>query len=251
MRKFLTLLGRELGSVFHQPLAWVVLFFFLLITGFNFHAGVTLLAGTGGTTTMVEAFFNTVYFWFPFLLIFPLITMRVFSEEAKLGTIEMLMTAPVRDIQVVLAKYSGVLVFYVILWIPSVFYFLLFDRVTGVSAAGAVGSYVGAYAMILLMGMFYCAIGCLASALTNNQIVAAVVAFAAVLFTFFLGLLGMFVPASGTFIKELTYYFSPLQHMMDFSRGIFDSRPVVFYLSATGVALFATFHVFQYRRWKS
>lgn len=251
MRKFFTLLGREIGSVFHQPLAWIVLFFFLLITGFNFHAGVTLLAGSVGTTTMVEAFFNTVYFWFPFLLIFPLITMRVFAEEAKLGTIEMLMTAPVRDIQVVLAKYTGVLAFYAILWVPSALYFVVFDRVTGVNAAGAVGSYVGAYGMILLMGMFYCAIGCLASALTNNQIVAAVVAFSAILFTFFLGLLGMFIPAAGAFLKELTYYLSPLQHMMDFSRGIFDSRPVVFYLSATALVLFATFHVFQYRRWKS
>lgn len=250
MRRFFTLLGREIGGAFHQPLAYVVLFFFLVVTGFNFHAGVSLLNRDAGTTTMVEAFFNTVYFWFPFILVFPLITMRVFAEETKLGTIETLMTAPVRDGQVVFAKYFGALFFYLILWAPSLLYFLTFQAVTSMSAAGAVGSYLGAYAMLVLIGMLYTALGCLASALTDNQIVAAVIAFAAVLFLFFLGLLSMFLPGTGPALRELTYYFSPVEHMMDFSRGIFDTRPVVFYLSSTLLVLFATFHVFQYRRWK-
>jgi ABC-2 type transport system permease protein len=245
MRRFYTLLGRELAAAFHQPLAYVVLFFFLVITGFNFHAGISLLNRAAGSTTMVEAFFNTVYFWFPFVLVFPLITMRVFAEEAKLGTIETLMTAPVRDGQVVFAKYAGALIFYLILWLPSLLYFVMFQVVTNRSAAGAVGSYLGAYAML------YTALGRLASALTDNQIVAAVMAFAGILALFFLGLLSLFLPAAGPFMREVTYYFSPVQHMMDFSRGIFDTRPVVFYLSSTVVVLFATFHVFQYRRWKS
>lgn len=251
MRRFLTLLGRELGSAFHQPLAYVVMFFFLLTTGFNFHAGVSLLNRAAGSTTIVEAFFNTVYFWFPFVLVFPLITMRVFAEESKLGTIETLMTAPVRDGQVVFAKYFGALFFYLILWAPSLLYFAVFQWITDVSAAGAVGSYLGAYSMLILIGMFYTAIGCLASALTDNQIVAAVIAFAAILTLFFLGLLSLFLPGSGPLVREASYYFSPVQHMMDFSRGIFDTRPVVFYFSSTLLVLFAAFHVFQYRRWKS
>ena len=251
MRRLFTLFGRELGSAFHQPLAYVVLFFFLVVTGFNFHAGVSLLNHDTGTTTMVEAFFNTGYFWFPFILVFPLITMRVFAEESKLGTIETLMTAPVRDGQVVFAKYFGALFFYVILWAPSLLYFLTFHSVTKMNAAGALGSYLGAYAMLVLIGIFYTAVGCLASAMTDNQIVAAVIAFAAVLFLFFLGLLSLFLPGAGPALRELTYYFSPIEHMMDFSRGVFDTRPVVFYLSCTLLVLFATFHVFQYRRWKS
>lgn len=250
MRKFLILLGRELSSAFHQPLAWVVLFFFLIVTGFNFHAGVTLLNQGTGSTTMVEAFFNTVYFWFPFTLVFPLVTMRVFAEEAKLGTLETLMTAPVRDIQVVLAKFTGAFLFYLILWVPSLLYFAAFQTVTGVNAAGAVGSYLGAYGMLVLMGLFYTSIGCLSSSLTDNQIVAAMVSFATILLLFFTGLLGFFIPAAGPALRELTYYISPLEHMMDWSRGIIDTRPVVFYLSSTVLALFVTFHVFQYRRWK-
>ena len=251
MRRFLTLLGREMGAAFHQPLAYVVLFFFLVITGFNFQAGVSLLNRSAGATTMVEAFFNTVYFWFPFSLVFPLITMRVFAEEAKLGTIETLMTAPVRDGQVVAAKYAGALLFYLILWLPSLIYFVVFQQVSSVNAAGAVGSYLGACSMLVLIGMLYTAIGCLASALTDNQIVAAVMAFAAILGLFFLGLLSLFLPSAGPLISGITYYFSPVQHMMDYSRGIFDTRPLVFYTTSTAVVLFATFHVFQYRRWKS
>ena len=251
MRRFFILFGREISSAFHQPLAYVVMCFFLVVTGFNFHAGVSLLNHSSGTTTMVEAFFNTVYFWIPLVLVFPLITMRVFAEESKMGTLETLMTAPVRDFQVVFAKFAGCLFFYVILWAPSLLYFTAFEAVTGIDAAGAAGSYVGAYAMLLLMGCLFTAIGCLASALTDNQIVAAVVCFSAILCLFFIGLLAFFIPATGTALREVTYYFSPIEHMMDFSRGIFDTRPVVFYLSSTLLVLFATFHIFQYRRWKA
>ncbi|MDP9291827.1 MAG: hypothetical protein M3O82_05630, partial [Verrucomicrobiota bacterium] len=93
MRKFFILLEREVRSYFYSPIAYVVLCFFLLLTGFNFYAGVSLLNRGPSAVTVVEAFFNTVLFWFGFVLIFPLITMRVFSEEFKMGTIESLMTA--------------------------------------------------------------------------------------------------------------------------------------------------------------
>jgi len=177
--------------------------------------------------------------------------LRVFAEEIKLGTIEPLMTAPVRDWQVVLAKYCGALLFYLILWIPSLGYFAVFQSVTSMDAAGAASSLVGAYTMLLLIGMLYTALGCLGSTLTDNQIVAAVISFSAIVFLFFLGLLSFFVPAEGPFVQELTYYLSPIQHMMDYSRGIFDTRPLVFYLSSTFVVIFVTFHVFQHRRWRT
>lgn len=251
MRRFFTLFSREVSHYFHQPLAYVVLFFFLLLTGFNFHTGLTVLNRETGETTMVEAFFNTVLFWFPLILIFPLLTMRLFSEEYKLGTIETLMTAPVRDGQVVLAKFFGAFVFYVVLWAPSVLYFVIFQAITGQSAAGAMSSFLGAYTLLILIGLFYLAIGCLASALTNNQIVAAVMAFALICLMFFLSLLSFLFLNASPVLREFTYYFSTIEHMADFSRGIFDTRPVVFYLSMTLFTLFLTLHVFQYRRWKN
>ena len=105
--------------------------------------------------------------------------------------------------------------------------------------------------MLILVGMFYLSIGCLASALTKNQIVAATIAFALISIMFFLSLLSfIFLKASST-LRELTYYFSTIEHMGEFSRGLFDTRPVVFYLSMTIFTLFLTHHVFQYRRWKN
>lgn len=251
MRRFLTLFWREITHLFHQPLAYVVLFFFLLLTGFNFHAGVSALNKVTGQSTVVEAFFNQGLFWFPFVIIIPLLTMRLFSEEYKLGTIETLMTAPVRDLHVVLAKFCGVFAFYLILWAPSLLYFVIFQWVADTSAADAIGSFVGAYTMLALIGAFYLSLGCLASALTDNQIVAGIIAFTLICLTFFVSLLSFLFLNASSFLRELTYYFSAIEHMGEFSRGIFDTRPVVFYSSMTFLCLFLTFHVFQHRRWKA
>lgn len=251
MRRFFTLFSREIGHYFRQPLAYVVLFFFVLLTAANFQFTLKLLNKTDGQVSVVEAFFNSPLFWFPFLLIFPLLTMRLFSEEYKLGTIETLMTAPVRDIQVVLAKYLGAFVFYMVLWVPSLLYFLIFQWQARMGAAGAIGSYLGAYAIITLVGLFYLALGCLASALTNNQIVAAISAFAFICLMFFLSFTSFLFPNTSPILQELTYYFSTIEHMRDFSSGVFDTRPVVFYLSLTIFTLFLTYHIFQYRRWKT
>src|SRR5256886_6884297 len=104
-----------------------------------------------------EAFFNSVFFWFAFVLIFPLITMRLFAEEFKLGTIEPLMTAPVRDWQVVLAKFFGALVFYLVLWVPTILYFLIFQYITGQTAAGFARAELGLFLLAALAGkVFFC-----------------------------------------------------------------------------------------------
>jgi ABC-2 type transport system permease protein len=251
MKRFVVLLRREIGHHFRQPLAYIVLFFFLLLTAANFQAGLAGLNHEPSQTSVVEAFFNSVLFWFPFVLTFPLLTMRLFSEEYKLGTIETLMTAPVRDGQVVVAKFLGSFVFYIVLWAPTALYFLIFRWLTGQSAADSPGSYLGAYAMLILVGLFYLSIGCLASALTRNQIVAATISFALISLMFFLSLLSFIFLKASSAVRQVTYYFSTIEHMGEFSRGLFDTRPVVFYLSMTLFTLFLTFHVFQYRRWKN
>lgn len=251
MRRFFILLNREIGHYFHQPLAYVVLFFFLLLTGLNFYMAVSVLNHDTSRVSLVEAFFNGILLWFPLILSFPLLTMRLFSEEYKTGTIETLMTAPVGDASVVLSKFVGAFVFYVVLWLPSVLYFAIFTWITGQRSADSFAAYLGAYSMLLLIGLFYLSIGCLASALTKHQIIAAIVAFALICGLFFLHLLSFFMPSASPMLREITYYFSTLEHMADFSHGVFDTRPVVFYLSLTAFTLFVTFHIFQYRRWRS
>jgi len=250
MRKFFTLWTREVAVYFRSPAAYVILFFFLLLTGFNFYATVSAMNQAPVRFSVVEAYFNTVFFWFGFVLPFPLITMRLFAEEYKLGTIEPLMTAPVRDMQVLLAKYLSAVFFYIVLWAPSLLYFAIFQWQARIGAAGAAGPYLGAYAMLLLMGLFYISIGCLASALTRNQVVAAIMSFAAISLIFYWGFYSRWFPNVSPLLRDLTDYFSAVQHMAMFSQGLIDTRPIVFYLSMTVMMLFFTFQVFQYRRWK-
>src|SRR5438477_10089187 len=186
MRKFYTLLAREVRSYFHSPIAYIVLIFFLLITGVDFYFQISFMNQRQVQYTVQEAFFNSVFFWFAFVLIFPLITMRLFAEEFKLGTIEPLMTAPVRDWQVVLSKFFGALVFYIVLWVPTILYFVIFQYVTHEPAAASAGSYWGSYLMLLVFGTYYRSVGCLAPVVTRNQILAAVISFCAITLLFFL-----------------------------------------------------------------
>ena len=250
MRKFVVLLGREVRSYFYSPIAYIVLVFFLLVSGVDFYFQVSFMNQRQLQYTVQEAFFNSVFFWFAFVLIFPLITMRLFAEEFKLGTIEPLMTAPVRDWQVVLAKFSGALVFYIVLWLPTLLYFVFFEKITKQSAAAAPGAYWGSYLILLLLGMFYLSVGCLASALTKNQIVAAIIAFCTITLLFFLGLIQFVMLDMTSIARELLGYFSAIEHMGTFSRGVIDTRPIVLYLSMTAVMLTLTYYVFQSRKWR-
>jgi ABC-2 type transport system permease protein len=250
MRKFFTLWKREVAVYFRSPAAYVILFFFLLLTGFNFYATVNAMNQAPVRLSIVEAYFNTVFFWFGFVVPFPLITMRLFAEEYKLGTIEPLMTAPVRDMQVLLAKYLSAVFFYVVLWAPSLLYFAVFQWQAQISATPAAGPYLGAYAMLLLLGIFYLAVGCLASALTRNQVVAAIISFVTIALLFYWGFYSRWFPNVSPLLSDLTEYLSAVQHMATFSQGLIDTRPVVFYVSMTALVLFLTYQVFQYRRWK-
>jgi gliding motility-associated transport system permease protein len=250
MRKFYTLLLREVRSYFHSPIAYVVLVFFLLVSGADFYFQVSFMNQRPASYSVQEAFFNSVFFWFAFVLIFPLITMRIFAEEFKLGTIEPLMTAPVRDWQVVLSKFFGALVFYIVLWLPTLLYFVIFQKITHEAAANSAGAYWGSYLMLLLVGMFYLSVGCLASVLTKNQIIAAIISFCTITLLFFLGLVQFILLDVSSGLRDALGYFSAIEHMGTYSRGIIDTRPIVFYLSMTAVMLTLTYQVFQSRKWR-
>jgi len=250
MRKFSTLLGREVRSYFYSPIAYIVLVFFLLLCGVDFYFQLSFMNGRPVPFSVQEAFFNSVFFWFAFVLIFPLLTMRLFSEEFKLGTIEPLMTAPVRDWQVVLSKFFGALVFYIILWIPTLLYFGVFQMVTRQPAANSLGAYLGSYLMLLLLGIFYLSIGCLASVLTKNQIVAAIISFCAITLHFFSGLVSFIVQDISSVTRQLLGYFSAIEQMGTLSRGEIDTRPIVLYVSMTVLMLALTHQAFQARKWR-
>jgi ABC-2 type transport system permease protein len=251
MKTFLTLLNREAKSFFYSPIAYVVLFYFLLLAGYNFYSLVGLLNGYPTEVTLVEAFFSPPLFWFPFVLSFPLITMRVYSEEFRMGTLETLTTAPVRDWQIVMSKFFGVMLFYSILWLPTLCSFAAFQYITGKVAANAAGAFWGAYLLLFLIGALYSAIGCLASALTKDQIIAATISFSSITLLLFIAFLPEILNITAPAIKDVFAYISAIQHMQDFSKGIIDSRPIVWYVSMTSLVVFTTLQVFQYRKWKA
>ncbi len=252
MKVFLTLLGREVKSYFYQPIAYVVMFYFLILTGFNFYSMTVLLNRGPAEITLVELFFSNPIFWFTFILIFPLITMRTYSEEYRMGTLETLTTAPVRDWQVIVSKFLGVVIFFCVLIAPNILYFAAFQLITGQQAAMAAGAYWGSYFILLLMAMFYISIGCLASSMVKDQINAAIISFSAITIYFFLGLLLSFLlNTTDPNLRDLNTFLSSYEHMGDFSKGLIDSRPIIWYLSMTVFMLFITHQVFQSRKWKA
>ena len=117
-------------------------------------------------------------------------------------------------------------------------------------AANSIGSYFGAYLMLLLLGLFYLSVGCLASVVTKNQIVAAVISFCAITLHFFSGLISYVLQDVSSATRQALGYFSALEQMMTLSRGEIDTRPVVLYLSMTIVMLTLTYQAFQTRKWR-
>jgi ABC-2 type transport system permease protein len=251
MKTFLTLLSREVKSFFYTPIAYVVLFFMLFLSGFNFFGQIRILNQIATEDTLVSKVFADGIFWFPFILSFPLITMRTYADEFRMGTIETLTTAPVRDIQVVLAKFCGVMVFYCILWAPTLASFAAFEYITGKTAANAAGAYWGAYFLLFLIGCLNCSIGCLASALTKDQINAAIISFSSLMALIFLGILPKLLDLTNPIYVDMVYCISCFDQMPDFAKGLIDSRPIVWYTSMTALMLFITLQVFQFRKWKA
>jgi ABC-2 type transport system permease protein len=247
-RTFLVLLNRELMSYFYSPIGYIVMCFFLFAIGSNFYIAVNFLNQGPQEQTVLEASLSSLFFM---LFIVPLITMRTYADEFRMGTFEAVTTAPVRDWQVVLAKFSGAFFFYCMLWLPSLLFFLIFQVTTQRPAAVSSAAYLSGYLMLGLVGMFYVAIGCLASALTSEQINAAIIAFILIFCTFIIGIVHRIRDLTNPDLINFISYFSASMHLQDATRGIIDSRPIVYYLSMTILVLAINLQVFQYRKWKA
>jgi ABC-2 type transport system permease protein len=249
MSVFLSLLKKELRSCFLSPIAYVVMFFFWVLTGGNFYWLLGQLAHGDSLTVATQLLFSGPLLTFSLPIIIPLITMRLFAEERKLGTLESLLTTSVRIPELVLAKFFGALVFYVVLWLPVFLYAFIQSslcpaEVVGFPDAGAMRA--GALG-VLLVGALYVAIGLLMSSVTANQIVAAISGFA-VLFGVSLSMVILAYTASNPSIRIVGQFYSSFAHMMDFARGVVDSRTVVLYLSHTAWFLFVAVKAVEAKR---
>ncbi len=252
MRTFLTLVRRELGSFFVSLTGYVIIASVLLLLGFSFTGMLAALNDDprGVVAPVTELFYSTFYFWLILLLTAPVITMRSFAFEKWSGTYETLMTTPVSDRQVVLAKFTGALLFYLLTWLPLLGCIAVVRYFTREPTLLEPWTTASTYLGILLIGCLYMSIGCFASALTRSQIIAAMNSFVIGLGLFVLSLRSL-VPAPSTdWAAKVISYMSLSEHMEDFARGFVDTRPIVFYLSLTLVFLFLTLKAVESRRWK-
>ncbi|NBQ65781.1 MAG: ABC transporter permease [Verrucomicrobia bacterium] len=247
-RAFWILWKRETGALLLSPIGWVLLTCMALVNGFSFSQCVSYLGNGVREFTVMQIYFYLFHFWFVLIVLVPVLTMRLFSEEYKTGTIEMLLTAPVRDGDVILAKFCGVLAFYLLLWVPSLAGLGVFQAVTGNTVPVAWVPLGLSYLMVLLIGMFYLSIGLFGSVLSRNQAVSAMISFTIIALLFFAGFLSYLVPDPGW--REAFNYIFILEQMRAFSMGLFDSRPVVFYLTGTAFFLLLTQRVMAGRRLK-
>lgn len=243
---------REVRGLFYAPIAYVMLALFLAFMGVNYQTAVTSLNQAQTEATLVEATFFNLLFWIVYPLIFPLMTMRLFADEYRMGTIESLVTAPVQDWQIVASKFLSVVVFYVLLFAPSFLYFALFQWISGGAPVQSAGTYWSVYLLLLLLGMFFLSIGLFASSLVKDQINAAIISLVViVLYMFLPSLLGFLLNSTDPRFGKVREFLSPIDHMRDFARGLVDTRPIVWYISMTALFLMLTHQVFQSRKLKS
>ena len=250
MQAFLTLTRRELAGFFISLTGYVIIAAAVFQMGLSFVILLDKLQGESTPMPITEMFYITAFFWLILLLSAPIITMRSFALEKYSGTFETLMTAPVGDLQVVLAKFFAALIFYMLMWLPLIGCLWLVQHYTGSSAVLGMGTIGSTFLGIFLIGCLYMSLGCFASALTRSQIIAAMISFAIGLTFFLLSFLSEQISTGKTWASEALNYVAMREHMSDFSRGIIDTRYVVFYVSLTILFLFMTYRVIESRRWK-
>ena len=251
MRAFLILFQKELRSFFLSPLAFVLMSLFVFMNGWLFASLVQAMRTTVSPRSLIANFFSSGWFWMGYFILFPLITMRLFAEERKMGTLEGLFTAPVRTLEVVLAKYFATVTLYAVLMLPVFGFFALFEQITGEGAAFHPGAFWGSALGLLLIGLFYIALGTFASAVTANQLIAAMITFVGVMLHYFLGFLHQFVNTPGSLWTSTLTYFSSIEHMGAFSDGLIDTRPIIYYLSLAILLLALTHQALEYRKWRT
>ncbi|MDH3255586.1 MAG: ABC transporter permease [Acidobacteriota bacterium] len=239
-------LQRELQAYFLSPLAYVVLTVFLLINGFVFWLIVSFLSDPRAAFgAPLELFFGqTFFFWLVLLFVVPVLTMRLISEERRSGTIEVLMTAPVTEGQIVIGKYLAAMLFYMALWAPTVVYALVIDRYGELDWGPVAAGYLG----VVGIGALFLAVGVFATTLTRSQLVAALITFLILMPLFTFGLLESLTNSAT--LKEVFGYLDVWQHMDEFGKGIVDTRRLVYYVSASLLLLFLAARSLELKKWR-
>lgn len=225
---------RELRAYFDSPIAYVVITVFLLFTGWFF---------TTNFFVVGQADMRVVFGIIPFTFLFftPAITMRLISEERKSGTMELLVTMPIPDAAIILGKYLAALALLVAMVLPTLVYTITVASLGDLDVGPAIGGYIG----LILMGAAYLAIGTFGSALTENQVVAFIVSWVIMFAFFILDKVLFLIP---NWMVSFAEYLAIEFHFQNISRGVIDSRDIIYYLALIILALYLAARVMAARR---
>jgi ABC-2 type transport system permease protein len=255
MRNIFYIFKKELRSYFYSPIAYVVLFIFLVITGYFFSAIVTFYSmisfqamqqpAVAANLNITEGVVNPLFSNMAviILLMMPILTMRLFSEEKRLGTFELLMTYPIRDIEVVLGKFLACVTVFATMLALSLVYPVLIAWVGRPDIKPFISAYIG----VFLMGSAFISLGILISTLTENQIIAAVASFGVLLIFWVIGFSAENAsPTLGSILRHL----SIIEHFQNFAKGLIDTKDLIYYLNFTLFFLFLTLRSLESNRWR-
>ena len=242
--KALLIFRREISALFGGPLAYVLGAVFLLLTGYFFYSDLALFVLVGGANP-TRGFWRFVFLDYRLvaLLVVPLLTMRLFAEERKLGTLELLWTYPVRDGEVLAGKFLAALVVYLAMLAstavgPALLYVL---------HPFAVGPLLAGYFGMALLGVAFVACGIAASTVTENQVVSAMLTYGVLVFSWFAT---WNEAAIGERIAPLLLQLSLFDHFYGFAQGVIDSRDVVYLLAFAALFLFVALRALGARTWQ-
>ena len=239
MRHFLTILSHEVRMLLVNPSTYIAATLFLAVMGFFFTTILDDYSKISQEVPPAQVFFQI--FWFPVLFIVPLLTMKCLAEERRLGTIETLLTTPVTTTEVVLGKYFASYLLYILMWGSTAGFFYILNSFSGDVRFMDPAPLIGGYLFIAISGLLFIAIGVFTSSLSRNQAVAGIMCFS-VLFALIFGF-SILQEASWLSrdvllpVKEIVNYAQIIEHREDFTRGVVDTRQLLFYLSGTVLTL--------------
>jgi ABC-2 type transport system permease protein len=236
MHQILVLARKEFRSYFDSPVAYIVITLFLLIAGWQFSTSLFL-----SNTADLRTLFSIMRFILLFFV--PALSMRLISEEKRLGTIELLMTLPIKDWQLVLGKFIAAYLLVIITILLTLIHYITISILGGPDFGASIAGYLG---LILVVGV-YLSIGIFTSSLTQNQIVAFIVAFVIMFVFFMMDKIIFFFPG---FLASLLEYLSIDYHFNSISRGVIDSRDLIYYLSMIFLFLFLSVQTLESRKWR-